>query len=151
MKKVIIFGGGTGLSTLLRGLKLLPIDITAVVSVCDDGSSTGKLREEFNIFAVGDLRKVIVSLSATEPLIEELFNYRALRFLAKVFGVYPVKQNSADLSAIKNSLKLLKNKELLFCPDFLIFQGIVLLFQRLCRIVILYFYSTIYMEDLCHV
>lgn len=44
---------------------------------------------------------------------EELFNYRALRFLAKVFGVYPVKQNSADLSAIKTSLKILKNKELL--------------------------------------
>ena len=76
MKKVVILGGGTGLSTLLRGLKLLPLDITAVVSVCDDGRSTGKLREEFNICAVGDLRQVIASLSETEPLIEKLLNYR---------------------------------------------------------------------------
>ena len=76
MKRVVILGGGTGQSTLLRGLKQFPIDISAVVSVCDDGRSTGRLREEFNIFAVGDIRKVIVSLSETEPLFEELLNYR---------------------------------------------------------------------------
>ncbi len=76
MKNVVILGGGTGQSTLLRGLKQLPINISAVVSVCDDGKSTGRLREEFNIFAVGDIRKVIVSLSETEPLFEELLNYR---------------------------------------------------------------------------
>ena len=76
MKKIVILGGGTGQSTLLRGLKQFPVDISAVVSVCDDGRSTGRLREEFNIFAVGDLRKVIVSLSETEPLFEELLNYR---------------------------------------------------------------------------
>ena len=76
MKKVIVLGGGTGLSTLLRGLKLLPLDITAVVSVSDDGKSTGRLRDEFNICAVGDLRQVIASLSATEPLFEKLLNYR---------------------------------------------------------------------------
>ncbi len=75
-KKVVVLGGGTGLSTLLRGLKQFPLDITAIVSVCDDGKSTGILRKEFNIPAVGDLRRVIVSLSETEPLIEELFNYR---------------------------------------------------------------------------
>ena len=49
MKKVVVLGGGTGLSVLLSGLKLFPIDITAVVSVADDGASTGRLREEFNI------------------------------------------------------------------------------------------------------
>lgn len=75
-KKVVVLGGGTGLSTLLRGLKQFPLDITAIVSVCDDGKSTGILRKEFNTPAVGDLRRVIVSLSETEPLIEELFNYR---------------------------------------------------------------------------
>ncbi len=75
-KKVVVLGGGTGLSTLLRGLKQYPLDITAVVSVCDDGKSTGKLRQEFNIPAVGDIRRVIVSLSETEPLFQELFNYR---------------------------------------------------------------------------
>lgn len=75
-RKVVVLGGGTGSSTLLRGLKEFPIDLTAIVSVCDDGSSTGILREEFNIPAVGDIRRVIVALSETEPLVMELFNYR---------------------------------------------------------------------------
>ena len=75
-KKVVVLGGGTGLSTLLRGLKEYPVDITAIVSVCDDGSSTGILREEFNIPAVGDIRKVIAALAETEPLVQELLNYR---------------------------------------------------------------------------
>ena len=75
-KKIVVLGGGTGLSYLLSGLKEYPVDITAIVSVCDDGSSTGILREEFNIPAVGDVRKVLVSLSETEPLVRELFNYR---------------------------------------------------------------------------
>lgn len=75
-KKVVLLGGGTGLSSLLRGLKEFPLDITAVVSVCDDGKSTGRLRKEFKIPAVGDIRKVLVSLSETEPLVEELLNYR---------------------------------------------------------------------------
>ena len=76
MKKIVVLGGGTGLSVLLSGLKLFPIDITAIVSVADDGSSTGRLREEFNIPAVGDLRKVLVSLSEVEPLVEDLLQYR---------------------------------------------------------------------------
>ena len=75
-KKVVVLGGGTGMSSLLRGLKEFPIDITAVVSVCDDGQSTGRLRREFNIPAVGDIRKVLVSLSETEPLVQKLLNYR---------------------------------------------------------------------------
>ena len=75
-KKTVVLGGGTGLSTLLRGLKQFPVDITAIVSVCDDGKSTGILREEFNIPAVGDIRRVLVSLSETEPLVMDLFNYR---------------------------------------------------------------------------
>ena len=74
--KVVVLGGGTGLSTLLRGLKNFPLDITAVVSVCDDGRSTGKLRKEFNQPAVGDIRQVIISLSETEPLIEKVLGYR---------------------------------------------------------------------------
>ncbi len=73
--KVVVLGGGTGMSTLLRGLKDYPLDITAIVSVCDDGRSTGRLRKEFNQPAVGDLRKVIASLSETEPLFEKLLNY----------------------------------------------------------------------------
>lgn len=76
MKKVVVLGGGHGLSTLLKGLKLFPIDITAVVAVSDDGQSTGRLRKEFNIPAVGDLRNVLVSLSSAEPLLEKIFQYR---------------------------------------------------------------------------
>lgn len=75
-RKVVVLGGGTGSSTLLRGLKEFPVDLTAIVSVCDDGSSTGVLREEFSIPAVGDIRRVLVALSETEPLVMELFNYR---------------------------------------------------------------------------
>lgn len=75
-KKVVVLGGGTGSSTLLRGLKEFPVDLTAIVSVCDDGNSTGILREEFSIPAVGDIRRVLVALSETEPLVMELFNYR---------------------------------------------------------------------------
>ena len=68
-KKVVVLGGGTGTSTLLSGLKRMPIDITAVISVSDNGSSTGKLREEFLIPAVGDIRKVLTNLS---PLPDEV-------------------------------------------------------------------------------
>ena len=76
MKKVVVVGGGTGMSNLLSGLKQYPLDITAIVSVCDDGRSTGILREEFNIPAVGDIRRVLVALSETEPLVMDLFNHR---------------------------------------------------------------------------
>lgn len=75
-KKVVVLGGGTGLSTLLRGLKNFPLDITAVVSVSDDGKSTGRLRKEFNIPAVGDIRRVLISLAEIEPLVEKVLNYR---------------------------------------------------------------------------
>lgn len=75
-KKVVVFGGGTGISYLLSGLKQFPIDITAVISVCDDGSSTGKLRQEFNIPAIGDIRKVIISLSNVDEDIKKLLAYR---------------------------------------------------------------------------
>lgn len=76
MKKIVVLGGGTGLSVLLKGLKQFPLDITAIVTVADDGSSSGELRKEFDIFAVGDIRNVLVALSEVEPLIEELLQYR---------------------------------------------------------------------------
>lgn len=75
-KKIVVLGGGTGMSSLLKGLKEFPVDITAVVSVCDDGRSTGRLREEFHVPAMGDIRQVLISLSETEPLVEKLLNYR---------------------------------------------------------------------------
>ena len=75
-KKVVIFGGGTGLSGLLTGLKDFPVDITAVITVSDNGRSTGKLREEFYMPAVGDIRKVITSLSNVKDDIKDLLSYR---------------------------------------------------------------------------
>ncbi|HOB26354.1 MAG TPA: YvcK family protein [Bacilli bacterium] len=76
MKKIVIFGGGTGLSQLLKGLKLFPVDVTAIVTVADSGRSTGKLRSELNIPAVGDISKVLLSMSNTDDDIMELMNYR---------------------------------------------------------------------------
>ena len=75
-KKVVVLGGGKGISYLLAGLKDFPLDITAVISVADNGQSTGKLREEFHIPAVGDIRKVITSLSESDENIKEMLAYR---------------------------------------------------------------------------
>lgn len=75
-KKVVVLGGGTGLSTLLQGLKEFPVSLSAIVSVCDDGKSTGRLREEFNQVAVGDIRRVLIALSETEKKFDEILNYR---------------------------------------------------------------------------
>ncbi|MGM7723733.1 gluconeogenesis factor YvcK family protein [Metabacillus sp. Hm71] len=74
--KVVIIGGGTGLSVLLRGLKQFPLDITAIVTVADDGGSSGRLRDELNIPPPGDIRNVLAALSDVEPLVEELFQHR---------------------------------------------------------------------------
>ena len=89
MKKIIIFGGGSGLSQLLKGLKLFPIDITAVVSVFDNGGSTLKLRKDFNIPAVGDISKVLMAMSNTDQDIVNLMNYRFKQ--SKTLGNHSVK------------------------------------------------------------
>ena len=75
-KNIVILGGGTGQSVLLRGLKRFPFNITAVVSVSDDGKSSGKIRQELNVPAVGDIRSVLISLSETEDVVEKMINYR---------------------------------------------------------------------------
>lgn len=75
-KKVVVLGGGTGISYLLRGLKDFPVDITAVITVSDNGRSTGKLREEFHIPAIGDIRKVITNLSQIDDPIKKMMSYR---------------------------------------------------------------------------
>src|SRR4051794_24423557 len=74
--KIVIIGGGTGLPVLLRGLKHYPVDITAIVTVADDGGSSGRLRDELNIPPPGDVRNVLAALSEVEPLIEEMFQHR---------------------------------------------------------------------------
>lgn len=75
-KRVVIIGGGTGLSTLLRGLKTFPLDLTAIVTVADDGGSSGRLRDDLDIPPPGDIRNVIAALSDAEPLVAEMFQYR---------------------------------------------------------------------------
>ena len=74
--KIVAIGGGTGLSTMLRGLKYYTSNITAIVTVADDGGGSGDLREDLGILPPGDIRNCILALSDTEPLMEELLQYR---------------------------------------------------------------------------
>ncbi|MFA8437340.1 uridine diphosphate-N-acetylglucosamine-binding protein YvcK [Pueribacillus sp. YX66] len=76
MRKVVVIGGGTGLSVLLRGLKTLPLDLAAIVTVADDGGSSGRLRDELNIPPPGDIRNVLLALSEAEPLFNALMQHR---------------------------------------------------------------------------
>jgi len=74
--KIVVIGGGTGLSVLLRGLKQLTSNITAVVTVADDGGGSGKLRTELGMLPPGDVRNCILALADTEPVMEQLLQYR---------------------------------------------------------------------------
>ena len=76
MKKVIVFGGGTGLSCLLSGLKLFPVEVTTVITVSDNGSSTGVLKQEFDIPAVGDVGKVLLVMANVDDDFVKLLRYR---------------------------------------------------------------------------
>ncbi|MDE3840088.1 hypothetical protein C0966_12100 [Bacillus methanolicus] len=74
--RIVIIGGGTGLPVLLRGLKQYSVDITAIVTVADDGGSSGRLRDDMHIPPPGDIRNVLAALSDVEPLIEKMFQHR---------------------------------------------------------------------------
>ncbi|MGJ5676120.1 MAG: gluconeogenesis factor YvcK family protein [Nostochopsis sp.] len=74
--KIVVIGGGTGLSTLLRGLKRYSANITAIVTVADDGGSSGRLRREFGVLPPGDIRNCLAALADEEKLLTELFQYR---------------------------------------------------------------------------
>src|SRR6202165_3432122 len=79
--RIVAIGGGTGLSSLLYGLKLYArepqeVDITAVVTVTDDGGSSGRLRKDFDVLPPGDIRNCMVALSEDEALLSRLFQYR---------------------------------------------------------------------------
>ncbi|MDW8207858.1 MAG: YvcK family protein [Chloroherpetonaceae bacterium] len=75
-RRIVVIGGGTGLSTLLRGLKQYSSNLTAVVTVADDGGSSGKLKRQLNILPPGDIRNCLVALADAEPQMTELFQYR---------------------------------------------------------------------------
>lgn len=75
-KHIVVIGGGTGLSTMLKGLKLYTRNITAVVTVADDGGSSGLLRSELGMLPPGDIRNCITALADTNPILKELITYR---------------------------------------------------------------------------
>lgn len=75
-KKIVTIGGGTGSFTLLSGLKKYPVDISAIVSMADDGGSAGVLRDELGVLPPGDVRQCLVALSESSEKMRELLNYR---------------------------------------------------------------------------
>ena len=77
MKNVVVIGGGHGLSTILKGIKKIDdINISAIVTVADDGGSTGRIRQRYSIPAMGDIRSVLLALSQSDHVLQELMNYR---------------------------------------------------------------------------
>ena len=74
--KIVAIGGGTGLSTLLRGLKHVTTNLTAVVTVSDDGGSSGRLQRELGVLPPGDVRNCLVALADDEAMVTDLFRYR---------------------------------------------------------------------------
>lgn len=112
--KIVVIGGGTGLSTLLHGIKEYTSNITAVVTVADDGGSSGKLRDQFDVLPPGDIRNCLVALADAEPLMQELFQFRfkeGSEFQGHNFGnlfITAMSKLTGDFDkAIKESSKVL--------------------------------------------
>src|SRR6266446_9386185 len=74
--RIVAIGGGTGLSSLLRGLKAYTSNLSAIVTVADDGGSSGRLRDEYRILPPGDFRQCLIALADAEPLMKQLFDHR---------------------------------------------------------------------------
>ncbi len=119
MKRIVTIGGGTGSYTVLRGLKELPFDLTAVVSMFDNGGSSGVLRDEFGVLPPGDVRRCLVALCDDERagILRDLFNYRfnggtglsghsfGNLFLVALASIY-----GSDIAAIEKASELLELK-----------------------------------------
>lgn len=112
--KIVVVGGGTGLSVLLHGLKEYTSNITAVVTVADDGGSSGRLRQQFDIVAPGDIRNCLVALANEETMMQQLFQYRFEKdteFSGHSFGnlfITAMTQVTGDFEkAVKESSKIL--------------------------------------------
>ena len=113
--RIVVVGGGTGLSTLLHGLKEYTNNITAIVTVSDDGGSSGRLRQEFGVLPPGDIRNCLVALADAEPLMGKLFQFRfgeGTEFSGHSFGnlfITAMSKVTGDFdAAIKESSKILK-------------------------------------------
>ncbi|MGN0954551.1 gluconeogenesis factor YvcK family protein [Dialister sp.] len=112
--RVVAIGGGHGLSMLLRGLKNKTSNITAIVTVADDGGSSGRLREEMGIIAPGDLRNCLVALADKETVLEQIFQYRfggegelAGHSLGNLFLAALIKQFGSVQNALEAASKVL--------------------------------------------
>lgn len=112
--RIVVIGGGTGLSTLLHGLKEYTSNITAIVTVADDGGSSGKLRQEMGVLPPGDIRNCLVALADAEPLMGKLFQFRfgeGSEFSGHSFGnlfIAAMSKVTGDFdAAIKESSKVL--------------------------------------------
>jgi hypothetical protein len=77
--RIVAIGGGTGLSALLRGLKIYTSNLSAIVTVADDGGSSGRLRDEYRILPPGDFRQCLIALADAEPLMKQLFDHASRR------------------------------------------------------------------------
>ncbi len=131
-KKIVVLGGGTGMSHLLRGLKDFPVEITAVITVADNGKSTGKLREEFSTPAVGDIRQVLTNLSPLSPEIKNTMEYRFDTYsdldghpIGNLLLTAMLNQTGSLKTSIENLSKLLriKHKVLPLSEDYLTLEA----------------------------
>lgn len=112
--KIVVVGGGTGLSTIIQGLKEYTVHTSAIVTVADDGGSSGRLRQQFDILPPGDIRSCLVAMADAEPLMRKLFQFRFRddsEFAGHNFGnifITAMTQLTGDFEqAIKESSKVL--------------------------------------------
>ena len=131
-KKIVILGGGTGTSFVLKGLKYFPVDITAVITVSDNGSSTGRLRKEFSTPAVGDIRKVLSNLSTLPDEVRDVMEYRLSTYselnghaLGNLILTSLIRETGSLQTSIKYLSKILdvKHKVLPLSEDCLTLMG----------------------------
>ncbi|HOM01650.1 MAG TPA: YvcK family protein [Acetivibrio sp.] len=130
--KIVAIGGGTGLSTMLRGLKAYSSNITAVVTVADDGGGSGILRQDLGILPPGDIRNCIMALANTEPIMEKLLQYRfqdgmlkgqsfGNLFLAAMDGISPsfeqAVQRMSDVLAVKGRVLPVTLEDIKLCAE----------------------------------
>ncbi len=115
-RKIVVLGGGTGTFTVLSGLKKYPVECSAVVSVADNGGSTGILRDELGVLPPGDIRQCLVALSSEEQILRQLFTYRFEQGSLKghnfgnIFLSALEKLTGDPLSAIKEAQRILQVK-----------------------------------------
>lgn len=131
-KNIVCIGGGTGISTMLRGLKQYEGNLTAIVAVSDNGGSSGILRRELNMLPPGDIRNCLLALADTEPLMKDVLNYRFeggslegqnfgnlfIAALTGVFGSFEIAVEKAnDILAVKGKVLPVTTEDIHLCAE----------------------------------